>query len=316
MTILSPTKRNINKASTVLKEGGLVAFATETVYGLGCDTFNIDAIKLVYKTKGRPINNPMIAHILEPEWSTQLTDEWDERCKNLAATFWPGSLTIVLPKKETVPSAACGGRETIAIRCPQHPVARNLLSVFNQPISAPSANKSGYISPTTAQHVEDEYGGLLLVIDGGPCKEGIESTVLSLVETPSILRRGTIPVCELESVVGTVLQPKHLGQNDSPGTAKQHYSPHTTTSLISTQEINTLDDRAATALVLSGRPEQIKTCIQMPQNQKEYGAKLYDALRAADNQNPSHIFIEHPPTTQEWLTIQDRLVRCTAKRIN
>ncbi len=226
MTIVQPTTSSIQNATETLQAGGIVAFATETVYGLGCDTFNRSAIELVYRTKGRPAHNPMIAHILDVSWVTTLTDGWDDDCEKLAKSFWPGPLTIVLPKKENVPKEACGGRNTIAIRCPRHQVAQQLLECFGQPISAPSANKSGYISPTTAIHVDEEYHHEILVLDGGPCEKGIESTVISLVEKPTILRLGSVPQSEIEECIGSVFYTRELSQTNSPGTSLQHYSPH------------------------------------------------------------------------------------------
>ena len=192
MSIVQPTKENIEKASTILQNGGMVSFATETVYGLGCDTLNTAAIKLVYESKGRPCNNPMIAHVFDVGGAKKLTTCWLHSCNKLTDAFWPGSLTLVLPRNETVPESACGGFSSVAIRCPAHSVARDLLTSFNGPISAPSANRSGYISPTTAKHVEDEFGKELLIIDGGACEDGIESTVLSLLDTPTILRPGSV----------------------------------------------------------------------------------------------------------------------------
>ena len=312
MTIVSPSHGSIDQAAKTLRDGGIVAFATETVYGLGCDTFNLDAINLVYATKGRPIHNPMIAHILDSGWVTLVTDEWNDQCSRLAEAFWPGPLTIVLPKKDNVPSSACGGRNTIAIRCPSHPVARQLLTRFNKPISAPSANKSGYVSPTTAKHVDEEFNGDVCVIDGGPCEEGIESTVLSLVGKPSILRPGTITQHAIEKIIGSVTQTKRTIQGDSPGTAQQHYAPLTNATLVTTHEINLVDDEHCVALAIFGNPQLAKKCIRMPSTPKEYGAMLYMVLREVDGESVSRIIIEQPPTTPHWIAIQDRLNRCTA----
>ena len=312
MTILSPTQESFAVAVKTLQTGGVVAFATETVYGLGCDTFNKKAIDLVYKTKGRPIQNPMIAHVADTSWVFQLTNNWDNCCDKLAEKFWPGPLTLVLQKKESVPRSACGGRETIAIRCPKPPVARQLLQHFNKPISAPSANRSGYISPTTAQHVEDEFGESIQIIDGGKSEEGIESTVLSLVKKPTILRPGTISKEAIEKIIGPVSFCHQTTQSDSPGTTSQHYSPHTPTKLLSTEDIKKINDTACVTLVIDGHPKLSKKNTQMPTSPKEYGAKLYSALREADQNNVSVIYIEQPPKNPRWDAIQDRLFRCSA----
>lgn len=312
MTLALPTSQNIERAAKTLQEGGVVAFATETVYGLGCDTFNPEAIDLVYRLKERPRQNPMIAHVLEPSGAHQLTTAWNEQCDNLAKAFWPGPLTIVLPKKENVPETACGGRNTIAVRSPSHPVARQLLTVFGSSISAPSANRSGYISPTTATHVEEEFGGDVLILDGGPCTEGIESTVLSLVADPDILRPGTIPAHAIEEIIGPVSRTNHSTQTDSPGTSAQHYSPRTAVILLTVSEINSMNDTTSAVLALSGNPIKAKHCFQMPTNPKEYGASLYRVLREADSTGANQIAIEEPPQTTGWHAIQDRLLRCTA----
>lgn len=312
MTILPPTQESIQTATNLLKNGGIVAFATETVYGLGCDTFNEEAIQKIYQTKGRPPQNPMIAHVLDKGWCHQLTGGWNDTCDKLAHLYWPGPLTIVLPKSKAVPRAACGGRETIAIRCPKHPIARQLLAAFGKPISAPSANKTGYISPTTAQHVEDEYGGNIQVIDGGPCENGIESTVISLVGTPTILRLGLITTEALEVVVGIVHKQINTTQSDSPGTTKQHYSPHTKTTLVSEQEMNTINDPMCGTMALIGSPKRSAQNTQMPLAPKEYGELLYATLRELDRVSISHIYIESPPNTLIWEAITDRLIRCSS----
>jgi L-threonylcarbamoyladenylate synthase len=218
----------------------------------------------------------------------------------------------VLNKKEEVPSQACGGRETIAIRCPRHPVAQQLLERFGNPISAPSANKSGYISPTTASHVDEEFNREILVLDGGPCEEGIESTVISLVGQPTILRLGSVTQTEIEGVIGSVLQSTETTQTDSPGTSLQHYAPHTDVRLMQTSNVNKINDCDCIALVLHGNPICAKHCIQMPKNPTAYGVAMYSALREADQQGVSCIAIEQPPLEIDWKAIQDRLMRCSA----
>ena len=313
MTILLPTEENIGYAAKTLQDGGVIAFATETVYGLGCDTFNQNAIETVYRLKNRPKQNPTIAHIDEVSWAHLLTDSWTPECDKLAEAFWPGPLTIVLPKKEAVPAIACGGRNTIAIRLPSHPVAHQILAHFGRPISAPSANKSGYISPTTAKHVEEEFGGEVTVLDGGPCKEGIESTVLSLVFEPTILRPGTISIFEIEEIIGSVSKTIHMDQTDSPGTTAKHYSPHTNVILIPTNEMNSMNDNTCAVLTLFGNPVKANHGFQMPRTPKEYGTVLYGTLREADHIGATLIAIEEPPQTTEWHAIQDRLLRCTTK---
>lgn len=312
MTIVLPNKKSIKLAADTLSSGGVVAFATETVYGLGCDTFNNEAIHQVYSMKGRPKDNPMISHVLDQSWAKKLTNEWDEKCIRLADAFWPGPLTLVLPKRIDVPPEACGGRETVAIRCPNHTVAQELLRSFGHPISAPSANKSGYISPTTAKHVSDEFGEDLLVLDGGSCVDGIESTVLSLVSTPTILRPGTTPPHAIEEIIGPVTELTQKSQTDSPGTTARHYAPRARVILVSTNEMNVFHNDSATAIVLSGTPSSAKFVFQMPKLPREYAASLYRVLREADSAGVSQIAIEQPPQTNDWHAVQDRLSRCSA----
>lgn len=315
MTILQPTDENIKLVANQLSQGEVVAFSTETVYGLGCDTFNETAIKTVYKLKNRPSTNPTISHVLEKGWSERLCTGWNNQCDLLATNFWPGALTLVLPKKETVPNLASGGFNTIAIRCPSHPVARKLLREFNGPISAPSANKSGQVSPTTAAHVEEEFGGVVTVVDGGPCERGIESTIISMVEAPTILRLGTLSVEEIESIVGDVDIKHSLCQTNSPGTSSRHYAPKTTTVLVDEKNVEGSCDSESILVSIKtdvSIAKKVKKVFKMPDNPTEYAKQLYSTLREADKLLGNKIVIEKPPLNKEWQAINDRLNRCSA----
>ena len=312
MTIVSPTTRTITEAASTLRGGGVVAFATETVYGLGCDTFNENAIEQVYLLKGRPVNNPMIAHVLDISWVNRLTDHWDDRCALLAMNFWPGALTLVLPRRSDVPASACGGYDTVGIRCPSHPVAVSLLEEFAGPISAPSANRSGYISPTQAAHVEEEFAGSVLVLDGGPCDRGIESTVLSLVKTPALLRPGSISIEEIEQSLGPVLRGDYQEQIDSPGTSIRHYAPKTPVIVCSHDEIEETVDENCAAMVLLSISACTKQTATMPATPEKYASQLYAVLRELDAVGASKILIEKPPNSDEWLAVRDRLSRCSS----
>ena len=192
----APDEHTLHEAATRLEGGGVVVMPTETVYGLAGSTMHPAAIDSIYRIKGRPSDNPLIAHVLDADGARSVVTGWDDRCDRLVDAFWPGPLTLVLGRSDAVPPAASGGRDTIAVRCPRHPAARALLKVFGGPVSAPSANRSGSVSPTTAAHVMDEFDGVdeeLLLIDGGPCAIGIESTVLDLTTDPvRILRPGSI----------------------------------------------------------------------------------------------------------------------------
>lgn len=313
MTICQPNKETITRASTQLKEGGVVSFATETVYGLGCDTFNRSAIETIYTLKNRPKNNPMIAHILDVAWVNQLATGWNEQCDLLAEAFWPGPLTIILPKQEAVPATSCGGFNTIAIRCPSHPVARALLASFDNPISAPSANVSGHISPTTAQHVEEDFSGKVLILDGGPCEKGIESTVLSMVKTPTILRLGSVSLEAIESCLGSAERGDSIKQTNSPGTSPKHYAPHTPVKLFTKEQIEDINDANYVVLSFCGVPTATKKTISMPTTPELYAQSIYASLREADKMNARCIAIESPPTGNLWNAIHDRLRRCCAQ---
>jgi L-threonylcarbamoyladenylate synthase len=311
VTILQPTDETIQQAAEQLARGDVVAFSTETVYGLGCDTFNDLAIKKVYKLKNRPTNNPTIAHVLEKDWTERLCVGWNNLCDLLATNFWPGALTLVLPKKDTVPTLACGGFDTIAIRCPSHPVARKLLSEFKGPISAPSANKSGHVSPTTAKHVEEEFGGGVLVVDGGPCERGIESTIISMVEHPTVLRFGSVSIKEIESIIGAVDTKQSFYQTNSPGTSPKHYAPRTKTLLVDEKQAVDLCDNESILVSIQAKPLEAKMVFKMPNNPREYAKQLYSTLREADKLLGNKILIERPPINQDWQAINDRLVRCS-----
>lgn len=310
MGIVSPSQESYVLAAKELRDGGMVCFSTETVYGVGCDTFNEQAIAKVYKLKNRPTNNPMIAHILDVSWTNQLCFGWSDSCNLLATSFWPGPLTIVLPKTESVPKSACGGFDTIAIRCPSHPVTRALLTEFDSPISAPSANKSGHISPTTARHVQDEFGDSLTIIDGGPCEKGIESTVISMVNHPTILRLGSLSVEEIRNTIGAVEIKTNVAQQNSPGTLMRHYAPNTKTNLLSKEEMDLISDLDCVAITIQGNPVLTKQVFQMPSGAQEYAKVLYSTLREADNAGVSRIVIERPCATPPWLAVIDRLDRC------
>jgi L-threonylcarbamoyladenylate synthase len=316
--LVKPTDDLIADAATRLRDGRVVAFPTETVYGLGADTFNVDAIDRVFALKGRPLDNPLIAHVLE-EQQARTVCSWDDRCSQLAREFWPGPLTLVLPRAAAVPREATAGWPTIAVRAPAHPVARGLLAAFGRSISAPSANRSGHVSPTTARHVADDFAADadLLILDGGPCAVGIESTVLDLTGSmPSVLRPGAVSVETLRERLGEVAIGDIAHQAASPGTTSRHYAPQTTTELVSPAELAPrLDTLRSPAVVLCfdgsavGAPHQ---AIVMPRAPEAYAARLYGALREADALRPGRIVVEQPPSAEGmWLAVHDRLRRAT-----
>ncbi|MDV3103114.1 L-threonylcarbamoyladenylate synthase [Thermococcus waiotapuensis] len=238
MTIVIPMWEGVQRdklsvAAGILKRGGLVAFPTETVYGLGADALNESATRRIFEAKGRPADNPLIVHIAEVEWLEKLAKEVPEKAWELAEKFWPGPLTIVLPARDTVPRTTTGGLDTVAVRMPAHPIALELIRLSDVPVAAPSANISGRPSPTSADHViEDFYGKIDCIVDGGETPIGVESTVVDLTsEVPVLLRPGGLPVEELSKVLGEVLiHPALKGEKvdiaRSPGMKYKHYSPN------------------------------------------------------------------------------------------
>lgn len=323
-TVLPITPAALAAAVDRLRRGGLVAFPTETVYGLGGSTFDPHALEQLYALKGRPSDNPIIAHVHDTEAARRLVARWDDRARELAARFWPGPLTLVLPKAVGVPDAASAGRPTIAVRCPAHPGARLLLQAFRGPISAPSANRSGRISPTTAEHVAREFAESdLLVLDAGPCALGIESTVLELVgHRPRLLRPGSVTQAELESVVGPIDAARVVGQDASPGTRDRHYAPTTPARVVAAEALDAtiatiIADPTATIVVLARRAVELAAphhVIHMPSAAVDFAARLYSALRDADAAGVTAILVEAPPDEEGlWHAVADRLRRACSR---
>lgn len=317
--ITKPVARTMDEAASLLRRGDVVAFPTETVYGLGADTFHVSALRRVYELKGRPADNPLIAHVQDVSGATRLVQRWDARCEALARRFWPGPLTLVVAKAGDVPAEATAGLATIAVRCPDHPVAQALLRAFGGAISAPSANRSGGVSPTTAHHVADDFQECeeLLILDGGPCGLGIESTVVDMTgATPRVLRPGAVTVDQLRDVVGDVDEPMIRQQEASPGTSAVHYAPRAAAVLVSPDELHSaLRVESAAVAVLCFNRDVVPPphfSIKMPDDAAAYATRLYSALREAEAMAPAKIIIERPPKgTGEWAAIHDRLRRAT-----
>ncbi|HEX5691730.1 MAG TPA: L-threonylcarbamoyladenylate synthase [Roseiflexaceae bacterium] len=318
---------SIRQAAAILRSGGVIAFPTETVYGLGARTLDERAIEAVYELKGRPADNPLIAHVVDPHQAqTVLADDaWNSRCDALASRFWPGPLTLVLRKSDRVGSRATAGRSTIAVRSPRHSVARQLIDAVGEPISAPSANRSGRVSPTTAQHVQMEFADVdaahdLLILDGGACDVGIESTVLDMtVQPPRVLRHGSVTLEMLQVTLGEVDAPIVTAQAHSPGTSASHYAPRTPAELIAGSEMKaTLARRAAAGVrcvvlcfdvAAAASPHR---AIVMPRSDERYAHDLYERLRDADALGFDRIVIERPPgDSHVWRAVLDRLKRAT-----
>jgi L-threonylcarbamoyladenylate synthase len=280
-----------------LRAGRLVAFPTETVYGLGANALDEAAVRRIFEAKGRPFSSPLIVHVPGIEMARGLASGWPDKAELLAEQFWPGPLTIVVPKKAHVPDLVTGGLPSVGIRMPAHPVAQELLEAVRIPIAAPSANRFTELSPTTAEHVRAGLGAAVdMVLDGGPCTVGIESTVISLCgPKPRILRPGMITQTQIERVIG----PVEVGAGaESPGQHPRHYSPHTPI---------VLGDSPA-----SGRGVRLDVAT-MPQDAAEYAERLYRMLHDLDQQGYDWIAIELPPETPEWAGIRDRLMRAGFK---
>ena len=319
-SLATASEAAVAAAADRLRAGEPVVFPTETVYGLGADTFNGAAIERVYALKGRPADNPLIAHVLDSDQARRVAAVWDDRCELLARSCWPGPLTIVVPKAAGVPEIATAGWPSIAVRAPAHPVARRLLKAFGGPISAPSANRSGGISPTTAGHVADDFAGHadLLVIDGGPCTVGIESTVVDLTgDVARLLRPGSVGIERLRAILNEVDAPDSVTQASSPGTTLRHYAPRTPTVMVDAAELaDRLAEAQAPATVLCFDAADVPPphrAIAMPATPEAYAAGLYAALREADAARLDRIVVVRPPSVEGlWKAVHDRLRRATA----
>ncbi|MCX8103094.1 MAG: L-threonylcarbamoyladenylate synthase [Candidatus Bipolaricaulota bacterium] len=323
--ILRADDPGIVRAAEVIRSGGLVAFPTETVYGLGADALNEDAVRKVFIAKERPRDDPLIVHIARAQQLALLARHIPPRAWNLAERFWPGPLTLVLPKTERVPAVTTGGLDTVAVRAPAHPVAKKLIERSGCPIAAPSANRFGRPSPTTAQHVvEDLDGRIDLILDGGPTAIGVESTVLDLTqEPPMILRPGGVTLEELQEVMGEV---RLLNSSDSeaakrsPGTRWRHYAPRAKLILAEPAELEKIVTRLQErgqrigVMVRQGRllcspAPSVLSVIPMPSALSEYARRLFAALRELDAQGVDVIVVEKIEERGLGRAIMDRLRR-------
>ena len=318
--VLPATPDAIHQAAKILKSGGLVALPTETVYGLGADASNPDAVRRIFSAKGRPADHPLIVHLVSAsqlsDWATNIPDE----AYALADAFMPGAITLILKCGDAVPDVVTGGQDTVGLRIPSHPVALELLQAFGGGIAAPSANRFGRISPTTAEHVAEELGDSVdLILDGGACEVGVESTIVDLSQGEArVLRPGMITVPQLNEVLGYV--PK--GQVDnSPrvsGSLKSHYAPTTPVTLVhpkdlhSTVEISQSFARVA-VIALQDEPENCQLpWITMPSEPELYAQHIYSVLRELDALGYDRLMVEAVPDVEAWQAISDRLERASA----
>lgn len=322
MSIMKTSSSEITQAVSILHAGGLVAFPTETVYGLGADAKNEAAIRKIFAAKKRPFDHPLIVHIGNIEQLDDWAQDISPHAMKLARAFWPGPLTLILKKQPQVLDIVTGGQDAIGLRIPRHPIAQALLQVFGSGIAAPSANQFTHVSPTTADAVREELGDTVdLVLDGGVCEVGLESTIVDMSDDmPRILRPGMITAEQIQSVlrceVLATRQDTPLPR--APGMHHLHYAPATKTILIATNDIPgflqqlTLQDLPMAFLIQSNIPKKIGVqWVNMPQDPAPYAHDLYHTLRSLDKQHLKSIVIEMVPDDSEWEAIRDRLVKAS-----
>ena len=311
----------IERAVEILKAGGLVAFPTETVYGLGADASNAHAVGRIFEAKGRPADHPLIVHLAAADQLAQWAVAIPATARQLADRFWPGPLTLILKRAPGVIDEVTGGQDTVGLRVPSHPVAQALLHGFGSGVAAPSANRFGRISPTTAQHVRDELGERVdLILDGGACEVGIESTIVDLsAAVPALLRPGRISAEQIEAALGASVYCAGLGSPRASGTLAAHYAPRTSLlvaggegleGMVRSQPVG----RQVAVLARRARPRALTvvTWIVAPTEPIAYAHDLYAALRALDQSGAELIVVESLPETPEWAAVRDRLHRAVA----
>jgi L-threonylcarbamoyladenylate synthase len=314
----------IERAAHLLRAGRLVAFPTETVYGLGANALDAKAVARIYAVKGRPGTSPLIVHVSSVDMAQSLVAHWPEDANRLARRFWPGPLTLVLEKlvlekqfekQPAIPAIVTAGLPTVGLRMPAHPIALALIRAAGVPLAAPSANRFGELSPTTADHVRRSLGSDVdFILDGGPCQVGIESTVLSLTEPqPILFRPGGISRTDLEAIVGPVAsaQAVQAGAHPAPGLHPRHYSPRTTLYLVSDGKLPAQGQGIYLQHASPPNRPDIKT-IPMPTAAADYAAALYEKLHQADAASVDWIAVDLPPNAPEWEAVQDRLRRAAS----
>ncbi len=315
------------EAAKLLREGNLVVFPTETVYGVGANALDAAAVQRIYSAKGRPPTNPIIVHLGDRRDLAGVTAETSPAAEILASKFWPGPLTLVLPKNSRVPALVTAGAPTIAVRVPAHPVARRLIQLTGVPVAAPSANRSGELSPTRAEHIRAALGERVgLIIDAGPTQVGLESTVLDLTTAPPrLLRPGQITPAQIEAEIGPIVRRQFVANRldlpmPSPGLLTRHYAPRTRTECVAdgSERIEELLSSGLKvgwlAFVAADRPPSLALQIRiMPADANRYATSLYATLHELDQMGLDRIVVDLPPATDEWLAVCDRLMRASAQ---
>lgn len=297
------TTQDIQRAAEILRSGGLVVFPTETVYGLGANALDAAAVRKIFALKGRPETSPLIVHVASIEQAGELAAEWPEEAERLAREYWPGPLTLVVPKQAVIPGEVTAGLPTVGLRMPRHPVALELLQAARIPIAAPSANRFTQLSPTTAAHVREAFGEETpFLLDGGPCEVGLESTVIAVTKDGLEVLRPGMAFIEAATAYREPTDAAHR----SPGQHKKHYSPRTRVLLVSHGH---LPEQGRGAYIWIEQAADALRTIRMPEQPEAYAAQLYRQLHELDREGLDWIAVEIPPDTREWTAVRDRLTR-------
>jgi L-threonylcarbamoyladenylate synthase len=314
----------VEEASELLRAGGVVAVPTETVYGLAANALNAEAVGRIFEVKGRPSHNPIIVHVVGNDMARSCVERWPEAAEQLAKAFWPGPLTMVLPRRETIPEIVTAGGDTVGVRWPSHPFMQALISACGFPLAAPSANLSNRVSPTRADHVEAQLGDRIpLIVDGGPCQVGIESTVLDVsVSPPRLLRPGMVHEQALLAVTRELCTSprKDVGILRSPGQLARHYSPKAALEVWNWADEEQLRRRSRQSRVASGKIHIVAHTVipsgegfgrvaVIPHDPQAFARALYAELHACDEAGAELIIMEALPGTDEWRALSDRLNR-------
>jgi len=310
--IVVATAETLMEAVAHLREGALVAFPTETVYGLGADAANDAAVRRIFAAKRRPADHPVIVHLAEKERAAHWARDMPKGARALADVFWPGPLTLILPRAAHVSDTVTGRQDSVGLRVPSHPVAQALLRAFGGGVAAPSANRFGRISPTTAQHVADDLGEeVAMILDGGACDVGIESTIVAFRGDDAVLLRpGGIPASALTRVLGRAPSEPTVDAPRASGTLASHYAPRTPSRLATAEEVRTAPNDVA--VLARTVPSSAGHRVLAPRDAASYAHDLYANLRALDAAGARAIWIEALPPTDEWQAVRDRIARATA----
>jgi L-threonylcarbamoyladenylate synthase len=310
---------SVAEAVAALRRGEVIGLPTETVYGLAADAGNAAAVAKIFALKGRPADHPLIVHVAGADQLGDFCRDVPAAAQALARAFWPGPLTLILPRSASVPDVVTGGQDSVGLRCPSHPLALELLRAFGGGLAAPSANRFGHISPTSAAHVRAEFGAAVpVVLDGGDCEIGIESTIVDLVsEQPRILRPGRITREQLVAIIGEVADAPGADSPRASGTLEAHYAPRTPMLLLGREamEREAAQQRALgqnVALLALGRLPPGFAGEALPDQAQGYAHGLYAALRALDAGGAHLLLVQRPPDGSDWLAVHDRLRRAAA----